>query len=148
MARGGFSQPGQRENITRGERTDPRIILFQAICLVLVVLIAFIVIRAYIWQWERITRNHLHSWLAPVAIILVAGCVAAGIMLFVELYDANWPNPRDASPSTRPNFPWSKERFTPSGGGGVNVVKVTDLLARLDSDLTDDDEEWNDNELD
>ena len=57
----------------------------------------------------------------------------AGIILTIEVVDPNWPNPRNATDSTRPLTPLSKERMAPKGGS--TRIKLTDLLGALDLEL-------------
>jgi hypothetical protein len=136
----GFSAPGQRERIVRGERTDPRVIIGQAAALAGVTLFGFVVVRLYIYGWDWINERELHGTFGPVAIILILACVIADIMLFVEIFDPNWPNPRDATDSTRPNFPWSGER-QPVPADVTNVNVKVDMARLLDMLTVDDDED-------
>ena len=138
---GGFTQPGQRETIVRGERTDPRAVLGQAAALALCGTFIVLIVMAF-WMlnakttWKWIGENW--RWLAIFPVIpWIFAAVGAGIMLFVEIFDPNWPNPRDATPSTTPNFPWSKERMQPKGG--TSRIKLTDLLNALDLEMESDD---------
>jgi len=137
MARGGLAAPGQREQIVRGERTNPLTIAWQALWALIVFALAFLIFRGYIAAWEWITDNHLHSWLMPPAIIAILVCLFAGCVLVIEIADPNWPNPRDATQSTRPLFPWSRERTQPRVS---NRIKVSDLLSALDLEMEEDDE--------
>ena len=137
MARGGLAAPGQREQINRSERTNPLTIAWQALWAFLVFALGFCIVRGYIAAWEWITYRHLHSWLMPLAIIAVAVCAVAGTILIIEILDPNWPNPRDATPSTRPLFPWSRERTQPKVS---NRIKVSDLLSALDLEMEEDDQ--------
>jgi len=105
---------GQKEIIRRGERTDPRMIVNQAkwfaFCLTFLVgLVEFF----YLWyidaRWYEI-RHWLWELSLPIAIPFAVAAVLAAIALFIEIFDPNYPNPRKATSSTRPNMPWSKER--------------------------------------
>ena len=132
MANGtGFAGPGQREQINRGERTSPLTIAWQALWALIVLAIAFCIVRGYIAAWEWITYQHLHSWLGPLAIIAVGICLIAGGVLIVEIVDPNWPNPRKATGSTRPLTPLSREREQPR-----RTIKVglDDLMASLEAE--------------
>lgn len=124
---------GQKEVIVRGERTDPRAILAQAAALVVITLLMFAVVRTYVHFWDWITRNRLHGWLAPAALILVVVGGFTDIILAQEIADPNWPNPRDSTSSTRPLWPWSREREKPpSPTTNVNIkVGFAEALAQL-----------------
>lgn len=124
---------GQVEHIQRGERTSPIVIIGQGLALVAVTLFGFIVIRAYIYYWDWIAKNEFHGWFAPPAIILVLGCVIVDWVLFYEIFDPNYPNPRQATETTRPLWPWSKERMKPEGDKTVINVKLglPDMLNSL-----------------
>ncbi|NIV30514.1 MAG: hypothetical protein GWN58_13750 [Anaerolineae bacterium] len=144
MPRGNFfGPPGQREGILRGERTDPRVIIGQGIGLAVVLLFAFGVIRVYIYYWDWITRYKRHGTFAPIAIILVGVCLVVGAMLFVEILDPNWPNPREATGSTRPLFPWSKEKQQPQH---ITNISLADVVAGVQVALDEYDAERDDDE--
>lgn len=145
MPRSGFTAPGQREIIARGERTDPRVVIGQAaayaaVGTVLVLLVMWIVmVNVKSWTWDYTIRNWRWLIIFPLLPILAA-CVEAILVLRTEINDPNWPNPRDATQSTRPLHPLSKERMQPKGGVSFNL-KFTDLLDALNLELDDDEEE-------
>jgi len=127
----GFSGPGQREQIVRGERTSPLMVVWQALWALIVFAVAFLIFRGYIAVWEWLTDNHLHSWFAAPAIISILVCLIAGAILVIEVVDPNWPNPRKATGSTRPLTPLSREREQPR-----KTVKMGlgDLMVSLEED--------------
>lgn len=139
--------PGQRERIVRGERTDPRVIIGQVGALIAVVLLAFVVVRTYIYYWDWITKNEAHDWLSPIGIILVFGCGVAAYVLFIEVFDPNYPNPRQATGSTKPLWPWSRERQPPEGDKVSINLRWKDLLDALNLEMVEEEDE-DDDELD
>ena len=137
---------GQTELIHRGERTSPSVIVGQGVALILVTLFAFVVIRVYAYYWDWITKNDLHSWLAPVGIILVVGCVFLDIVLYMELNDPNWPPTRNPTDSTRPLHPLSRDRMKPKGDTVSINLKWKDLLDALNLEMVEEDDEEEDAE--
>ena len=140
MPNGGWGQPGQRETIARGERTDPRVIIGQAagwaVCGMFVVLVIMAAIMLNVGTtWTYIGQNW--KWLILFPILpWIGGAVLATFVLTIEIFDPNYPAPRDALPTTRILWPWSKERVqfpdASSGGGGR-------LRGQIDFSLGDDD---------
>jgi len=136
---GGFTAPGQREQIIRGERTDPRAILGQAgvwgglgSFIVLVVMGGILVNKLYRVRDVFFYVADNWRWLGLIVIApIVIAAVLAMYALFIEIFDPNWPPPRDATPSTRPLMPHSKERMQPKAES--RTVKVKDLIALLES---------------
>lgn len=130
----GFTAPGQRESIVRGERTDPRAILGQsaawAACgsVLSVAVAAIVAICGYGWwvvdHWRVFGVALVAPW--PIAALL------ALVALTVEIFDPNWPPPRKATGSTRPLWPHSGERERPSNP--PSSVRLGDLYADLDED--------------
>ena len=138
MARGaGFTAPGQREQIVRGERTDPRAVMAQGgaiglVGMLLVLLIMWVLMINVHTTWKYIVENWRWLIIFPLLPWVAAG-VFTTIILYVELNDPNWPNPRDATASTTPLHPLSKERMQPKGSS--TRIKLIDLLASLDLEL-------------
>lgn len=113
----GSQGQGQKEIITRGERTDPRAVL--ATCaalgaagavLVLLIMAAVMLNLGTTWKW---IGQHW-KWLAlfPLLPVLIAFGVAVYV-LFIEVFDPNYPPPRKATATSRVVWPWSKEREQP-----------------------------------
>ena len=140
--RAGLFGPGQRESISRGERTDPLTVVWQALWAILVLALACLIVRGYIAAWDWITERELHSWLAPPAAIATLVCLITGIILIIEVMDPNWPNPRESTSSTQPLTPLSKERAQRDQAPRINL-KFRDILDALNLELdeSDDDDE-------
>lgn len=148
MARTGFTAPGQREVIARGERTDPRVIIGQALawglcgCAILLFVIGGILINR-LDRMRYVLRYVGANWrwlLFVVAAPLAIGALLALVVLTIEICDPNWPPPRDATKSTRPLWPHSRERADPPAEvTNVNIrLGLSDLLTMLDRDEDDD----------
>ena len=133
MARGGLFGPGQRESIQRDERTDPLTVVWQGLWALIMFVLAYCIGRGYVAAWDWLTYHGLHSWFGAPAAIGILACLLVGGMLVIEVVDPNWPNPRNATDSTRPLTPLSKERMAPKGGS--TRIKLTDLLGALDLEL-------------
>jgi hypothetical protein len=81
-----------------------------------IVLVMCAVLTLSVPTW-RVLRERLHEhwrWMLVVIVSpwMIAGALA-GIVLVVELFDPNWPAPRDAVATTRIIWPWSRERVQP-----------------------------------
>jgi len=141
MARGGWGEAGQRETIIRGERTRAQEIVNQAKWMAFC--FTFIVVAAesfYLWyidaRWYDI-RHWLFELAVPVAVPFAFGALCAGVQLFIEIFDPMHPSPRKATSSTRPNFPWSKERGLTSEAlqrSKIDKETLADLLALLEEE--------------
>jgi len=139
-----FTAPGQREAISRGERTHPRVVIGQAVgwaaCASAVAVFVLIGVLIYhgdsLWYAWRYLRDTWRVW----ALLMVApwpvAAVLAVVVLTVELFDPNWPPPRRATGSTRPLTPISREREQPK-----QTIKIglDDLMASLEAKERDDD---------
>ena len=136
MPRGGVFSPGQREEIKRGERTNPLTVVWQGLWAFIMFALAYLIGRGYIASWEWITDHRAHSWLGPPAALAILVCVLVGSMLVVEAVDPNWPNPRNATDSTQVLTPLSQERMPPKAGS--QRIKLTDLLSALDLEMEGD----------
>jgi uncharacterized integral membrane protein len=137
MARAGFTAPGQREQIVRGERTDPRAVIVTGVAIgavgaFIVLLIMGLIMLNVRTSWAYIVKHWRWLIIFPLLPWIAGGCFTI-IVLYVEINDPNWPPPRDATPSTAPLHPLSKERMQPKGRS--SRIKLTDLLNALDLEL-------------
>lgn len=135
---------GGKDIVHRPERTDPLQVVKQAkwmaLCLGFVVLLVEVF---YLWRidarWYDI-QDMLYGLSIPLAISFAFSALCAAAQLFIEIFDPNHPPPRRASHSTRPNFPWSKEKgFTMDDLKGQNVSPAS--LRRLADLLEEEGEE-------
>ena len=140
MPNGGFSAPGQRERILRGERTDPRIIIGQAVGLALVgtaivaILIGAVMLLS-IPTWRAFRQAVENGWRWMTLLLITPWLIAAGasaVVLWIELFDPNYPAPREAAQTTKVLWPWSKERVQPK-----QVIRAR-LPGSVDFSLPDD----------
>jgi len=123
----GFGQPGQRETIWRGERTDPRLVIRQAVALCAVAMVFIIIILAAVLlnsfeNWRAFDRYVEANWRWLVLIPVIpwpVGCVVCIIVLWYEIFDPNYPAPRDALSTSRIIYPWSRERIVPPASAPI-----------------------------
>jgi hypothetical protein len=113
----GFTAPGQRETIHRGERTPAKVVIKQAAGLSLVLMVFLVLVTVGIMltvqtEWKWIVQNWRKLLWIPVAPWLL-GCLLAGFVLFIEMFDPNYPAPRKATDTSRVIWPWSRERVQP-----------------------------------
>lgn len=136
--------PGQRERIVRSERTDPRAIVAQAawiaICATFIIVLAMgATLLNRFDYWYRFARYWSANWkwliLIPIAPWPIAASICIVVLLY-EIFDPNYPPPRDAVATTRIIWPGSKERaFPPAGDSRPQVRGYIDF--GLDGDDND-----------
>jgi len=111
---GGGRGSGVRELIFRGERTNPKAVMAQTGAFALAGALMTWLIVAIIMVWVPRPWAWLGDhWRWPVTISLVSGVIGAAILghvMFIESYDPMHPGARQPLNTSKPVFPWTKEK--------------------------------------
>ena len=107
----------QTEIIRRGERTEPKIIIRQAMWGALAssavfgfILALILVSAAPPWKW------FVGNWRWMVVIVFAPWpfwSLFAAVQLFIEVFDPNHPPPRRALETNKPVMPWDERQAQP-----------------------------------